>query len=280
MLLLNPSADLPRYADARFAEIMRKTVDFFETMGKKKLKQDDQRAHVVRRVPRVSEARGDLRHAADAARVRRRRHELGHLEDRRLQRAAGVLRVVLLVHVAGVDPRVGADLDERQRGGEAVDRAAAARGRHLRLRPVREGARRRHLLDRDGADAAARRHVPRERREVLHRQRQPGGAGVDVRQAGGQRRVRVLRRRLAAREVRVPEEHRQQPVVGGELRAARLPDHARRHPRARPGRLGRGAQHRQRRQVQPRLGVDRHLHARLLRGDPPRLAAAACTATR
>ena len=33
-----------------------------------------------------------------------------------------------------------------------------------------------------------------------------------------------------------------------------------------PGRLGRRAQHRQHRQVQPRLGVDRHLHARPLRG--------------
>ena len=41
MLLLNPRCELPRFADERFNEIMRKTVDFFETMGKKKLKADD-----------------------------------------------------------------------------------------------------------------------------------------------------------------------------------------------------------------------------------------------
>jgi acyl-CoA dehydrogenase len=42
MLLLNPTSELPRHADPRFNEIMRKTVDFFESMGKRKLKQDDQ----------------------------------------------------------------------------------------------------------------------------------------------------------------------------------------------------------------------------------------------
>jgi len=41
MLLLNPAAELPRFADPRFAEIMRKTIDFFESMGKRKLKADD-----------------------------------------------------------------------------------------------------------------------------------------------------------------------------------------------------------------------------------------------
>jgi acyl-CoA dehydrogenase len=41
MLLLNPAAELPRFADKRFDEILRKTVDFFESMGKGKLKQDD-----------------------------------------------------------------------------------------------------------------------------------------------------------------------------------------------------------------------------------------------
>ena len=41
MLLLNPAAELPRFADPRFAEIVRKTVDFFESMGKRKLRKDD-----------------------------------------------------------------------------------------------------------------------------------------------------------------------------------------------------------------------------------------------
>jgi acyl-CoA dehydrogenase len=41
MLLLNPSSELPRFADPRFDEIMRKTVEFFESMGKRKLRKDD-----------------------------------------------------------------------------------------------------------------------------------------------------------------------------------------------------------------------------------------------
>jgi len=41
MLLLNPAAELPRFADPRFAAIVRKTVDFFESMGKRKLRKDD-----------------------------------------------------------------------------------------------------------------------------------------------------------------------------------------------------------------------------------------------
>ena len=71
-----------------------------------------------------------------------------------------------------------------------------------------------------------------------------------------------------------PELHLLQNVVQPELRlrvrAARLPGRRRRHPA--PGRRGleRRAQHRQHRQVQPRLGLDRHLHPRPLRGDPPR----------
>ena len=47
-----------------------------------------------------------------------------------------------------------------------------------------------------------------------------------------------------------------------------------------PRRLERRAQHRQRRQVQPRLGLDRHLHARLLRGHHPRRTTACSTAAR
>ena len=41
MLLLNPKAHDRYYPDERSREIMRKTIEFFETRGKRKLKADD-----------------------------------------------------------------------------------------------------------------------------------------------------------------------------------------------------------------------------------------------
>ena len=72
------------------------------------------------------------------------------------------------------------------------------------------------------------------------------------------------------REVRGREERGQLPELRGRVRAHRISHHRRRDPHHGARRLGRRPQHRQRRQVQPRLGVDRHLHPRLLRGHRPR----------
>ncbi len=41
MLLLNPTKDRPAHADDRFNEIVRRTIDFFEGRGKRRLKEDD-----------------------------------------------------------------------------------------------------------------------------------------------------------------------------------------------------------------------------------------------
>src|SRR5689334_8597041 len=41
MFLLNPKKHERKYHDKRSTEVMVKTIDFFETKGKKKLKEDD-----------------------------------------------------------------------------------------------------------------------------------------------------------------------------------------------------------------------------------------------
>ena len=95
--------------------------------------------------------------------------------------------------------------------------------------------------------------------------------GVHLRQDRGHRRVRVLRRRLPARPLRADQERRQLAELCRQLRAARLPGHRGRHPAPRPRGLPRRAQHRQRVQVQPRVGCDRHVHPRHVRGGHPRV---------
>ncbi len=109
-----------------------------------------------------------------------------------------------------------------------------------------------------------------ERPQVLHRQRQRGGDRLDLRPHRRHRRLRLLRRRPAPRALSSDQERRREPELRLRVRAPRLSGRAGRHPAPRPRRLGRRAQHRQHRQVQPRLGLDRHLHPRLLRGDHPR----------
>ena len=79
-VLFNPRT----YDAADFDEATRRallaTIDFFERRGKATLKDARPRAHLVRRLPRVRQARAHLRDAADAGRRRRRRprQALGH----------------------------------------------------------------------------------------------------------------------------------------------------------------------------------------------------------
>ena len=82
----------------------------------------------------------------------------------------------------------------RNAGDQAAHGAPARRGRDLRVRPLRARPRRRRLLDRDAAGAPGRRQLPGAGREVLHRQRQPGGAGLDLRKDRGHAGLRLLRR--------------------------------------------------------------------------------------
>jgi acyl-CoA dehydrogenase len=70
--------------------------------------------------------------------------------------------------------------------------------------------------------------------------------------------------------LRAGQERGAQPELRVRVRLRGLPGHrGRGHPVPRRRGVGRRAQHRQHRQVQPRLGLDRHLHPRLLRGHPP-----------
>ena len=50
MILLNPKHHTRPYPDERSREIMRKTIAFFEDKGKRRLKEDDQQAGLVRRL--------------------------------------------------------------------------------------------------------------------------------------------------------------------------------------------------------------------------------------
>ncbi len=107
--------------------------------------------------------------------------------------------------------------------------------------------------------------LARQRWQVLHRQRQRGGDGLRLRpdrRDRGRRRLRVLRRRLAAPELRADPQRRQLAELRQPVRTARLSRRARGPAPQRPRRLRRGAEHRQHRQVQPRLRLDRDLRAR------------------
>ena len=194
----------------------------------------------------------------------------------------GVLRAPLLVHLAGLDPGPRADLDERQRGASSSKTAQLLEDGAIFAFGLSEKEHGADLYSTEMTlDAAARRQLPRQRSQVLHRQRQRGGAGLDLRQVRRHGRVLLLRRGLAAPEATSASRtscHSQNFVA--EFALQRLPGQRGGHPVARRGGLGRGAQHGQHRQVQPRLGLDRHLHPRLLRGHPPRReppSSTACT---
>ena len=273
-LLFNPRTYDGAGLDPESRRIMLATIDFFESRGKATLKEHDherrwysdflefvarERVFATLLTP-AAEANGDADKRWDTARICA------------LQRDHRLLRPPLLVHLAGLDPRPGADLAERQRRGQAARRHAARRRLDLRLRPLRAGARRRHLLDRHGPHPR-RRRLQRQRRQVLHRQREQGGHGVGLRPPRRHRRargLRLLRRRQPAPQLQADQERRQLAVVRQQLRARGLPGAGRGRPAHRPRGLRRRAEHRQRRQVQPRLRLHRDLRARLLRGDHPR----------
>ena len=82
--------------------------------------------------------------------------------------------------------------------------------------------------------------------------------------------LRLLRRRQQARELPPDRQRRAHADLREHVPAGELPGAGRGHPAHRRGSLQRRAQYGQRRQVQPVLVVDRHVRARLLRGDHPR----------
>ena len=155
-ILLNPKRHARSYPDARSLEVMRKTIEFFERKGKRRLKEDyHARVWYADFLDFVKRERIFATMCTPAG-YGARRCALGHLAHLRVRRDPRLLRPAVLVHLAGVGARPRPDLDERQRGGEAARRARPRGRRHLRLRPLGAGARRRHLLDRHGAHAARR----------------------------------------------------------------------------------------------------------------------------
>ncbi len=144
---------------------------------------------------RLHEVKAGIGHADDATGLRRE-CRLEHPAQRRVRRDRRLLRHHLLVHLPGFHARPGADLQRRQRSGEAPGGAVAERRRRVRLRPVGAGTRRGHLFVRHAPGAAGGWRLCGERQQILHRQRQRGGAGIDFRQEQRDRRLRVLRGRL------------------------------------------------------------------------------------
>ncbi len=126
--------------------------------------------------------------------------------------------------------------------------------------------------------AARRRELRRQRRQVLHRQRQPGGDGPPSSAAAPTsrgRRATSSSPPTASTRITADQERRHVTVLRLQLRARRLPGSPRGRVAHRARRVRRGAEHRQRRQVQPWLRLDRDLRARVLRGDHARRRAGA-----
>ena len=150
---------------------MRKTVAFFETMGKVKLKADD--------IDRtwVAEFLGFVRSEgifatlltppdSGAGGTRWDTWRIGAFSE--LLGFYGLCDwYTWQVSILGLGP-LWMSGNEAMRGARG---GSAGRG-HLRVWPVGEGARRRRLLEGDDALAAGRRHVSGVGREVLHWQRQ------------------------------------------------------------------------------------------------------------
>ena len=147
-MLLDPNRFDPAHLDAETRRLLKATVDWFEARGKRQLIADAQdKVWYAEFLDFVKQEKLFATICTPGA-VRRRRRPLGHRPHRRVQRDPRLLRPAVLVHLAGLGARPRPDLDERERGGQAEGGRPARRRRHLRVRPLREGARRGHLLDR------------------------------------------------------------------------------------------------------------------------------------
>jgi acyl-CoA dehydrogenase len=205
MILLNPKQHDRHYPDARSREIMRKTIDFFERKGKRQLKHDDRErvwyADFLAFVKRekifatllTPAGYGDADARWDTWRICEFNEILGFY--------GLAYRYTWQVSILGLGPIWMSKNDALKRKAAQLLREGAIFGR-----PVRESPRRRSVLHRDATGAARRGRLHRRRTQVLHRQRQPGGHDLHLRQARRFRSVRVLRGRLAASAVRVHPE--------------------------------------------------------------------------
>ena len=160
------------------------------------------RPHLVRGLPRVRQARARLRDAADARRRGRRRpgQALGHRRICAFNEITGFYGLpywyTWQVSILGLGPIWQSEnAAARQRAAELLeDGAIFAFG----LSEKEHGA---DIYSTDMVLTPDGDGLPRQRRQVLHRQRQPRRHGVGVRpprRRRGRRRLRLLRRRQPA----------------------------------------------------------------------------------
>ena len=261
---------------------MLATIDFFETRGKATLKG---RPRARPGLPRVRQARAHLRDLLTPGR-RRRGDPDKRWDTARICAFSEITGFYGLAYwytwqvtILGLGPIWQSDnAAARRRAAELLEDGAI-----FAFGLSEKRARRRHLLDRHGPHARRRRRLHAQRRQVLHRQRQPGRHGLGLRaprRRRGPRRLRLLRGRQQHPAYQLVKNVVNSQNYVSEFRLEDYPVPRRGHPAHRQGRVRRRAEHRQRRQVQPRLRLDRHLRARLLRGDHPRRRPASSTATR
>ncbi len=271
MILLNPKSQVRRCADERSREIVRKTIEFFEAKGKAKLRKDDLERTWYADFLEFVEAGAGLRHLPDALRARRAKERAGTPRGTaRSTRCSGstgcrywyTWQVSILglgpIWMSGNEAVEAADRRLLAEGGifgfglSEKEHGADIYSTDMELVPAGDGtylARGDKYYIGNGNEAA-----------ILSVFGKIAGTGeyvffaVDPKRPG----YELVKNVVASQSYVAEFVLHDYPVGRG------------RHPPPRPGRLGRGAQHRQRRQVQPGLGLDRHLHARLLRGGPPR----------
>ena len=105
MFLFNPRQPAARPADAATAALLEKTVRFFETKGKARLREDDLDRTWYADFLDFSRRERLFATFLTPARPGRARGPLGHQPQLRPQRGARLLRPALLVHLAGHHPR-------------------------------------------------------------------------------------------------------------------------------------------------------------------------------
>ena len=281
-LLFDPNTYDPQQFDAETRRLLRATIDFFEGQGKKRILDDDLRAQwpadFVEFVKReklfatfltpseFADGNPDKRWDARA--------------QRRAHRDPRLLRTDLLVHRAGHHPRPRAGLAEREQGRQAQGRRRPRGRGSVMAFGLSE---REHGADVYNTDMVLTPASEEDRANgILYR---ASGEKYYIGNGNVASLVSVFGRRgdvdgadgyvFFAADSRHENYHLIDNVVHMQIYVStfRLENYPVRdedilHTGVRSLR-GR-AQHRQRRQVQPVLGVDRHDRARLLRGDHPR----------
>ena len=215
---------------------------------------------LVRGLHRVPRARARVRDAADAGARRRRRprQALGHRRNAVFNEILGFYGLHVLVRVAGHDPRPRTDLAERQRRGpQPRGRSGSTTARCSRSASPSATTAPTSTRPTWSSTPGRRRRLQRHGRQVLHRQRQRGRHGVGVRPPRGRRgsrRLRVLRRRQPAPGLQADQERRARRRCTSARSTSRT-TRSRAEDVLHTGVDGvrGGAEHDQRRQVQPRL---------------------------